>query len=241
MRRPEEHRPAEARHEGEHPAREEAREHHEDAGHHGDEHRDLANREGDLRHPVNDGHWDHNQFWDNRWGAHNFNCNGCRWGWAGAVFWPFAFGDIFSYAWWPYAGTPAFWNYGLNYIVTGLFWPYGAYQWPDGYGAYAWSGDDNSYQYARETHENVYSGGPADGSDLEQTTPEGSAQIAQSCSGFAPGVGSLPLDQIAAAGEAERQPAHRLRRSQDGLRQGRDDLEGRMPERAAAHAGGTPR
>lgn len=199
-RRPEEeHRPAEdaRRHDdGEHPAREEAREHREDADRHADDPRDLADR--DRRQPANIGHWDRNQFWSNQWGAREFNCFNCRWGWAGGVFWPFALGDVFSYAWWPYAGTPAFWNYGLNYILTGIFWPYGAYEWPEGYGTYAWSGDAGSYEVAREVHQDVYSAGPRDGSDLAQT-PESATDIAQSCSGFAPGVGGLPLDRIAAA------------------------------------------
>jgi hypothetical protein len=154
--------------------------------------RDLANR--DLHRPANVGHWDQNRFWNKTFGARTFNCYNCRWGWAGAVFWPFAIGDIFSYAWWPYDGTPAFWNYGLNYIVTGLFWPYGAYAWPEGYGAYAWSGDSSSYQYARESHQNVYSAGPADGGAEAQAAE--AAELAQSCGGFAPGVGALPVDRI---------------------------------------------
>ena len=111
------------------------------------------------------------------------------------MFWPFAAGDIFSFAWWPYAGAPAFWNYGLNYMMTGLFWPNGAYAWPNGYGAYPYN---NSYQYAQESHENVYSAGPEQESEQTQAQPESSSDIAQSCSGFAPGVGSLPMNHIEA-------------------------------------------
>lgn len=196
-RRPEEmRRPAEdARHpdDADHPARDEAGDHRDDAGRALDERRDLANQGRDFRHPVNSGHWDHNQFWNNQFGGRAFNCNGCRWGWAGGVFWPFAYGDVFSFAWWPNAGTPAFWNYGLNYIMSGLFWPNGAYQWPEGYGAYAY---DNSYQYVREAHQDVYSTGPANDSEQPQAQPESSTQVAQTCSGFAPGVDSLPMDRI---------------------------------------------
>jgi hypothetical protein len=155
--------------------------------------RDLANQARDIHQPVNIGHWDHNQFWNNQFGGRTFNCNGCRYGWAAGVFWPFAYGDIFSWAWWPNAGQPAFWNYGLNYILSGLFWPDGAYQWPQGYGAYAY---DTSYQYAREAHQDVYSAGPAAASAGAQIRPETSSEATQTCSGFAPGVGTLPMDKI---------------------------------------------
>jgi hypothetical protein len=46
--------------------------------------------------PSNWNHWG-GQFWGrgwNRWG-HGWGC------WAGPVFWPFIFGDIFTFAFWP--------------------------------------------------------------------------------------------------------------------------------------------
>ena len=118
---------------------------------------------------MNVGRWDHNGFWNNNWNARNFNCPNCRWGWVGPVFWPFAWGDMFSFAWWPYAATAPFWNYNVDYIMGGLFWPNGAYAWPSGgYGATAWTQTDNSYTYARQSHQDIYSSGPADGSDDQQ-------------------------------------------------------------------------
>jgi hypothetical protein len=186
------HRPADdaLRHEapGEHELR-------DNAGRDVGERRDLATH--DFRNPVNvnTGRWDHNQFWNTAFGARTFDCNGCRWGWARGVFWPFAYGDIFSWAWWPYAGVPAFWNYGLDTILTGLFWPYGVYQWPEGYGAYAWAGDGSSYEYSREARQEVLSAGPAN--EAVQSAPESTTEIAQTCSGLAPGVDSLPIDRIA--------------------------------------------
>ena len=39
----------------------------------------------------------HNQFWGRQFGAHHFH-HGHGFFWAGPVFWPFAFGDIFSFA-----------------------------------------------------------------------------------------------------------------------------------------------
>ena len=203
MRRPEEeHRLDEdavrPRDDTAHPAGEEPAQHRDATPRDLDARRDLANPDKDFRNAIGNGHWDHNQFWNQRFGAGDFNCwGGCRYGWAGRVFWPFAYGDIFSFAWWPYAGVPAFWNYGLNTILTGLFWPYGAYEWPDGYGAYAWSGGDNSYQYAREAHQDIYSAGPAhEGAETQTAASAGSIAEAGTCSGFAPGVTSLPMDRI---------------------------------------------
>ncbi|MDH4983104.1 Spy/CpxP family protein refolding chaperone [Hyphomicrobium sp. D-2] len=189
--------------------------------------RDLAHRD-DLNHhwnnwnrPVNWGRWDHNGFWNNHWNARNFNCFNCRWGWAGPVFWPFALGDMWSFAWWPYAATAPFWNYNVDYIMGGLFWPNGAYAWPSGgYGATAWTNTDSSYTYAQSSHQDIYSAGPSnsaaaapsdasdasgagssvaadggDSNDNSNVAPSQSADLS-TCSGFAPGVSGLPIAQI---------------------------------------------
>jgi len=149
---------------------------------------------------VNVGRRDHNGFWNNNWNARNFNCYNCRWGWVGPVFWPFGWGDMFSFAWWPYAATSPFWNYNVDYIMGGLFWPNGAYAWPSGgYGATAWTQTDNSYTYAHQSHQDIYSSGPVDGSGDKQTAAaqdDSHQQDLATCSGFAPGVSSLPIDKI---------------------------------------------
>jgi hypothetical protein len=44
-------------------------------------------------------------------------------GWFGPLFWPYAFGDFFSYALWPDYDDP-FWDYGYNDIYQSVFWPY---------------------------------------------------------------------------------------------------------------------
>jgi hypothetical protein len=97
---------------------------------------------------------------------------------------------MFSFAWWPYAATSPFWNYNVDYIMGGLFWPNGAYAWPSGgYGATAWTRTDNSYTYAHQAHQDIYSSGQAAQDDSQ-------SQDLATCSGFAPGVSSLPLDKI---------------------------------------------
>ncbi len=218
-RREEDRRPVEEQRDGDHTDAEDAAPRKDDADdreldqareQRDDATRDLDSR--DLRHPVDRGHWNRNAFWNNRFGAHTFVCNNCRWGWAGGVFWPFALGDIFSYAWWPYAGPPAFWDYGLNVILTALFWPNGAYEWPDGYGAYARLDEGSSYQFAREAHQNVYSGAPAN--EAPPTASEDTTGLAQTCSGLAPGVAALPMDRVEQAvkpGKSQRAAFDRLK------------------------------
>ncbi|GAB6999354.1 hypothetical protein JCM18382A_41220 [Bradyrhizobium sp. 17-4] len=64
------------------------------------------------------------------WGYHNHN-GGWWWrhphggfGWVGPVFWPYAYYDLYDYAWWGDDYDPYFWDYGYNDIYTGLFGPY---------------------------------------------------------------------------------------------------------------------
>jgi hypothetical protein len=166
-----------------------------------DHHDDLAQHWNNWHQPVNTGRWDHNAFWNDNWNGRHFNCYNCRWGWVGPVFWPFAWGDMFSFAWWPYAGTAPFWNYGVDYIMGGLFWPNGAYAWPTGgYGATAWTQSDSNYVYARQSHQDIYSAGPADAGDAKQPAADDSRNPdLATCSGFAPGVASFPVDKIKAS------------------------------------------
>ena len=44
-------------------------------------------------------------------------------GWVGPLFWPFAYYDIYDYAFWGY--DPSFWDYGYYDIYAGIFTPYG--------------------------------------------------------------------------------------------------------------------
>ena len=42
-------------------------------------------------------------------------------GWVGPVFWPFAYYDIYDYAWWGWDYDPFFWDYGYPDLYAGLF------------------------------------------------------------------------------------------------------------------------
>jgi len=182
------------REEADHPAYGAAGERRDDAHRGQNGRRQLASN--DPRHPFGNGHSYRNQFWGDQFAARDFHCrNDCAWGWVGPVFWPFALGDTFSFAWWPDEGDPAFWDYGLNFILTGLFWPNGVYKWPQGYAAYPWPGDGSSYQIAREAHQTVTSGGPANAPP--PSASDSATDATQTCSGLGPGVASLPMERIA--------------------------------------------
>jgi hypothetical protein len=56
-------------------------------------------------------------------------------GWVGPIFWPFAYYDLYDYAWWGYDYDLAFWDYGYMDIYAGLFDPYG-YDDLSGYAVY---------------------------------------------------------------------------------------------------------
>jgi hypothetical protein len=152
----------------------------------------------------------------NRWGGHFWGAGWNNWGWgwggwAGPVFWPFLFGDVFSFAFWPYAYYDPFWVYGPDFLLVSIFAP-GPYFGPDygyapdytgylapydvyygGYvgGGYAGGGYAGGYgsRYAARSHQ-----GPT-GAD-RQALAETNAAATESCNGLAPGVSDLPIARI---------------------------------------------
>ena len=110
----------------------------------------------------------------NHWG-HNWNHS--RWGW------PYFWGDVLSFVFWPYAVYNPFWFYGPDFIVDTIFWPspYGGYGYARPYDIYGYDG----HAYPPHHHRHVAPG----------TTPLPTG----ACTGLAPGVTDLPIDQIARA------------------------------------------
>jgi LTXXQ motif family protein len=43
-------------------------------------------------------------------------------GWYGPVFWPYAYSDIFDYAFWPNGYDVGYWDYAYDDFIDGLFW-----------------------------------------------------------------------------------------------------------------------
>lgn len=123
---------------------------------------------------------DHNAFFNSAWRDHFGFWYGYRW-W-GKVFWPYWFGDYVSYALLPSNYYDTYWSYGPSSILWGAFWPYGEYTYDDDYtydGAY--TGD------MYRPYRGRLPGGPGAGD------PAAAIEI---CAGFAPGVSSLPIDEL---------------------------------------------
>ena len=115
--------------------------------------------------------------WD-RWGGRFWGAGWNRWGWgfggwAGPVFWPFLYGDIFSFALWPHDYYDAFWAFGPDFVLGSVYAP------------------------------GPSAGGSASGPNLSnnsgsgsQETPAERSEAAENCGDLAPGVSGLPIPQI---------------------------------------------
>ncbi len=137
----------------------------------------------------------HNAFFNNNFNHNNFNHWNGRWGWRdhgghwwgyrwwGGVFWPYAAGDYFSYAFWPYDYYDTYWGYGPDAIMWGTFWPYGEFSYDDSYA--------NNSSYNGEIYRPYRRHAP-----VSDTPAAGAAAATGTCTGFAPGVDGLPIEQL---------------------------------------------
>jgi hypothetical protein len=132
-------------------------------------------------------HWGNHAWrvgWNGGWGRWRGG-----WGfWGASVFWPFFFGDVYAFAFWPWGYYDPFWAYGDIFIWDAMFWPGPAYTYGPGpydiYGDYAYGGPARTRVVRSRT----------DDSDI--TGSASSSDLAQSCGGLAPGVTDLPIDSI---------------------------------------------
>ena len=106
------------------------------------------------------------------------------------IFWPFLWGDIFSFAFWPYDYYDPFWAYGPDFLLASIFTA-GPY-----FGtSYGYSPDYYGYSGLSDVYYGSYNANsldPPQRHELEQTQ----AAAVQSCNGLAPGVDGLPITQI---------------------------------------------
>jgi hypothetical protein len=136
-------------------------------------------------------HWGNSRWqtgWHGGWGG--------GWsGWGGSVFWPYFYGDLLAFVFWPYGyyypyWFDPFWAYGNIFIWDAIFWPgpsYGPYY------AYAPEYDDvygdrysnRARRYAAREASGEITGSISNNVDFTQT-----------CNGLAPGITDLPIDQI---------------------------------------------
>jgi len=167
-----------------------------------------------------------NSWGNNYWGAGWNDWGSGWGYWAGPVFWPFFFGDALTFALWPYASYDPFFAYGSDLLLTSIFWPgplfspYYANN-PYSYGESPYSYEENGlfniYGNAPAPYANGYAsygngyasyGGGYGGRhhrghnrlyaahSVAHTNIEAGSSSAQACGGLAPGVLSLPIDQI---------------------------------------------
>ena len=156
-----------------------------------------------------------NAWGNNYWGA-GWNDWGTGWGyWAGPIFWPFFYGDVLTFALWPYAFYDPFFASGADLLLTSIFWPgplfspyyaynpyntyypyygegslfniYGYAPHANGYVSYGYYGD-RPHHYR---HHRLYASRSAAHANLGAESSS-----APTCGGLAPGVVSLPIDQI---------------------------------------------
>jgi hypothetical protein len=168
----------------------------------------------------------HNRFWDHNARGHGWRHHRhFRHGWVGPVFWPYAYGDFFSYALWPYDEYDAFWDYGPDLVVWGAFWPYGD-PYHNGYDGYAAVNYDlyGSYRHIRRQR--------AEGKPADTASP----LLASACQGFAPGVTDLPLMRF----ERIIKPADEQRTALDELRTASDKAGAVMKDSCPAEVPLTP-
>jgi hypothetical protein len=117
------------------------------------------------------------------------------------VFWPFIFGDIFSFAFWPYDYYDPFWFYGPDFLLISIFAP-GPYFGGDyGYAPDYWYDGGYSVGYdGRAGSPNIYYGGaPTYGGVTpkdQQVLAATNAAAKESCSSLAPGVTDFPIERI---------------------------------------------
>ena len=128
-----------------------------------------------------------NGFWHHRYAGGRYWRGYRNYGWYGSVFWPYAFGDAFAFALWPYQYYDPFWDYGSDWILSSLFWPLGepgAY-YGDGYG-YGGGDDYGDIYGVRSTRRHT---GTATASITAQRQQE-------ACGSLAPGVSQFPEARI---------------------------------------------
>jgi hypothetical protein len=116
------------------------------------------------------------------WHAHNrlggwWRHGNGGYGWVGPLFWPFAYYDIYDYAFWGYG--PSFWGYGYGDIYAGIFAPYGY----DDLIGYLPSGG------------RYYAGGPRE-SNASLATNATTGELSQMCGEDSREIAGLPIDRV---------------------------------------------
>jgi hypothetical protein len=143
-------------------------------------------------------------------------------GWVGPLFWPFAFYDIYDYAFWGYPYDDAFWGYGYPDLYAGIFGLYG-YDDLMGYAGYL-----PRYAGRRGGNLDTYASAPS----------KGRTSLAQMCGDDSRVIAGLPIEAFQNAiqpNEAQRAALEELANASEKAAAG---LKGSCPTDVALTAPG---
>ena len=142
-----------------------------------------------------------NDWGGNYWGGGWYDWSD-GWGyWAYGVYWPFLYGDLLTYALWPYDYYDPFFAYGFDALLASVFWP-GPMSAPytggesnswDVYGEAPGAEHHGLVSHYRGGHHRHHRARYA--STARPAAPAATVE-AGACGGLAPGVANLPIDQI---------------------------------------------
>ncbi len=125
----------------------------------------------------------------NGWWRHR---NG-GYGWVGPVFWPFAYYDVYNYAFWGDDYDPSFWGYGYSDLYAGMFAPYG-YDDLSGYAEYLPQGAPARTGSSTQTVGSTGSVSP--GRTANGAAPANGTNLAQMCGEDNRDIAGLPIEEF---------------------------------------------
>jgi hypothetical protein len=103
--------------------------------------------------------------------------------WRGAVYWPYAYTDVFYYTFWPRAYEPAYWAYAYDDFFDGVFFPDGA----------------PYVEYAGGLYEGPYAAATTGSAPNRGTPGRITPAVRESCAEPDKGITAWPFRQIADA------------------------------------------
>jgi hypothetical protein len=124
--------------------------------------------------------------------------------WAGTVFWPYVYNDIFDYAFWPSAYDEGYWGYAYDDLIDSAFYPVG--------GSYA---------------EESYAALPS------ERAPTVAPRAEQACGETGKGITAWPINKIERAVQPTPEQQNLLDALRDAAQDAADSLKDACPKTAA--------
>ncbi len=143
--------------------------------------------------------------------------------WLSAVYWPYAYTDVFHYTFWPQAYEPGYWAYVYDDFFDGVFFPDGAPHVEYAEGPYVGP-------YAAETTGSASPRGRETRREIPGRLPQ---EARQACAEPDKGVTAWPFDRIAAAVQPSAEQKALLEQMELAAGQAADRLKQACPENLA--------